>query len=142
MAEILLIKTEHQIFFIIFENLKNYKIQRNSGHCTRRCACRTYYEVKIIKYIFTLISTLSLILCYLGRSKRERYFQNNCTLYIFTHTNLCLILTFLCCAGNNVNIKTMVLQQTGTTLDISNLATHCVSIGQSTDKLCHITWTV
>jgi len=53
MAEILLFRTEKEIFFTIFENLKNCKIHRNSGHSTRRCACRTYYEVKIIKYIFT-----------------------------------------------------------------------------------------
>ena len=26
--------------------MKNYKIQRNSGHSALRCACRRYYEVK------------------------------------------------------------------------------------------------
>ena len=84
MAEFLLNKTEKYIFFIFFENLKYYKILRNGGHCTRRCACRTYYEVKNIKYVFILISELSWTLCSFGRSKRGDIFKPN-VLSTFLH---------------------------------------------------------
>jgi len=47
--------------------------------------------------------------------------------YIFTYNNLCLNLNFFFSTGKNLTFHSMIMQQTGTILDISKFTTQCVN---------------
>jgi len=56
--------------------------------------------------------------------------ENIWIVYNFTHTDLCLILSFLCSTANDVTLRHIAMQQIGTVLDTGRKFTeNHVSLG-------------
>lgn len=123
-AEIILKKAQKSILKFI-ETLKRYYVYINSWVLYMyTCLSQILWRKKCLS---TYILTLSLFLCFQTRSNKKGKTLKTTEVYIFTYNKLRLLINFLCSTANNVTLRTMLMEQTGTLLDGKKLTNHRVS---------------
>jgi hypothetical protein len=61
-------------------------------------------------------------------------FPHNCTVYIFTYNNLCLIFNFLCSTAQMFSLHSRVMQQRRMVMRLMNFSNKRVSSGNVFDR--------